>query len=85
LGQVKTALLETSGELSVFFCGDQEVKPGLPILPHLFDLQLTELPEPGIYACAFCGNVEQLPAGPNECDRCHKHKWVKAHTGQRLG
>ena len=84
LGQVKTAMLETSGEMSIFFCGDPDVKPGLPILPHLFDQQFHQIPEAGIYACSFCGNVEKLPAGPSVCDRCHKDKWVKAIGGRRL-
>ena len=84
LGQVKTALLETSGELSVFFCGDRDVKPGLPILPHLFEQQFKVIPEAGIYACSFCGNVEELPAGLSVCFRCRKDQWVKAIQGRRV-
>jgi uncharacterized membrane protein YcaP (DUF421 family) len=85
LGQVKVALLETSGEMSVFFYPDNQVKPGLPILPHLFNQKLKALPEPGIYACAFCANVEKLPAGKMVCDRCQRDVWVKAIHTPRLG
>ncbi len=85
LGQVKTALLETTGELSVFFCENQDIKPGLPILPHLFNQQLQQIKEPGIYACYFCANVENLSAGINVCDRCSKKNWVKAITTIRVG
>lgn len=84
MGQVRVALLEVSGDMSVFFFPDQEVKYGLPLLPHLFTKQLTILPEPGIYACAFCANVEKLPAGPTACDRCGKDRWVKAINTPRL-
>ena len=71
--------------MSVIFYEDSDVKPGLPILPHLFDKQLQELPAIGIYACSFCGNVENLPAGPAVCDRCNREKWVEAVTGRRVG
>lgn len=36
LGQVKLAILETNGQISVYFFADEDVKPGLSILPkHL--------------------------------------------------
>ena len=84
LGQVKVALLEASGEMSVFFYADNEVKPGLPILPHLFDKKLKTIPETGIYACSFCANVERLTAGVTVCDRCNKDLWVKAESNIRI-
>src|SRR5687768_14561722 len=34
LGQIKLAIIETNGEISIFFQPDDEVKWGLPILPH---------------------------------------------------
>lgn len=33
LGQVRTIVLETSGELSVLYYSEEEVRPGLPIFP----------------------------------------------------
>ncbi|MDX7018174.1 DUF421 domain-containing protein, partial [Klebsiella aerogenes] len=33
LGQVKLAILETNGQISVYFFADEDVKPGLSILP----------------------------------------------------
>ncbi|MBK0402241.1 DUF421 domain-containing protein [Adhaeribacter sp. BT258] len=85
LGQVKIALLETSGEMSIYFYEDQDVKPGLPILPAPFSQKLRQIPEAGIYACAFCGNVEKIPAGINSCDRCNRDLWVKAIQTRRIG
>ena len=84
LGQVRIAILEASGEVSVFFYPENEVKFGLPILPHLFNRKFKQLPEPGIYACSFCANVEELPPGPSVCDRCQKDQWVKAINDRRL-
>ncbi|MFC5269632.1 DUF421 domain-containing protein [Adhaeribacter terreus] len=84
LGQVRVALLEASGEMSVFFYADNEVKPGLPILPNLYDEQFQTIPATGIYACAFCGNIEEIPAGISPCDRCGKTSWVKAINTRRI-
>lgn len=83
IGQVSIAILEASGEISVFFYPENEVKYGLPILPHLFNQKLREIPEAGIYACSFCANVENLAVGVNICDRCQKDTWVKARNTVR--
>jgi uncharacterized membrane protein YcaP (DUF421 family) len=78
LGQVETAILETSGNLSIFFYPDEKVKYGLPIMPLLFDKASEEVTEKGKFACAHCGNVLNLAPGKKECDKCGHKKWVKA-------
>lgn len=79
LGQVETAILETSGNLSIFYYPDDQVKYGLPIMPALFDQASEELREAGKFACAHCGNVEQLqPVKSHQCHKCGRKKWVKA-------
>ena len=40
LGQVKKAYIETSGNISIFFYEDEDVRPGLHILPETFENQL---------------------------------------------
>lgn len=85
LGQVKTAYVESSGELSVFFYPDEEVKWGLPILPDLHAQQTVAITEPGTYACAFCGYVQPLaPAPQHACPVCSKDRWVKASNEKRI-
>ena len=86
LGQIETAIIETSGNLSIFFYEDEKVKYGLPILPDLFKKSLTIIPEPGKYACTFCGNIEDLYISENQhcCDKCGKDVWVKAINIQRV-
>lgn len=76
LGQVKKAYLETTGDVSVFFYADDEVKPGLPILPELFEKQFTEIPKAGTYCCCKCGEVAKLKIGPCTCSGCEGKKWV---------
>jgi uncharacterized membrane protein YcaP (DUF421 family) len=78
LGQVRNAYLETSGELSVFFYPDEEVKPGLPILPEVFARKSKLIKDAGIHACTFCGDVEELKPGSAVCPVCKKAEWVAA-------
>lgn len=79
LGQVDTAILETSGSLSVYFYADENVKYGLPILPVLFEAGSCDIPDQGKYACCFCGTVAELqPKQHHGCKKCKRTKWVKA-------
>lgn len=78
LGQVKNAYLEPSGELSVFFFADEEVTHGLPILPDLYNKKSKLITKKGIYACTFCGHIEELDGGATHCTDCGKDTWVPA-------
>lgn len=84
LGQVRVAILETDGSLSVFFYANDEVKYGLPILPHAYDKHLDTIVEEGLYACVVCGTLAQLEAGRHRCKRCQHHEWVKAINTKRV-
>jgi len=84
LGQVRNAYLETSGEVSVFFYEEKDVKYGLPILPHQFNSKSKTISEPGIYACTFCGNTEEQIPGIAVCKTCQKTEWVKAIKTLRI-
>lgn len=85
IGQVHRAYLEVSGEVSVFPFSDDEVQPGLPILPHEFQQQLLTITESGTYACVHCGKTEQLTAPTQAtCVICEDNKWVKAVSRTRV-
>lgn len=84
LGQVKHAFIETSGEISVFYYEDKEVKYGLPILPLLFNEKSKTITKDGIYACTFCGHTEELKKGTSKCTICHKDEWVPAIKTLRI-
>jgi uncharacterized membrane protein YcaP (DUF421 family) len=80
LGQVRTAILETNGQVSFLYYSDDDVKPGLPVLPKPYAARSESVPAAGDYACTFCGKVSAL-SGPHSCPRCGKSEWVKAiHT-----
>lgn len=85
LGQVEEAILESSGNISIFYFPDEEVKPGLPIMPRSLEASYTVIPEKGHYACAFCGHTALLPpAAPHNCPECGKKKWIKASDKKRI-
>lgn len=79
LGQVETAILEHNGEVSIFQFEAEDVKPGLPILPHKLKNPIENLSEAGRYACCQCGQVVEYGKEPvKTCQRCEHHQWVKA-------
>ena len=78
LGQVQTAILETNGTVSFFYYPDEEVKPGLPVLPKVYHQKSNQLDRPGQYACTRCGQVEALLPGQHRCPRCEQSEWVGA-------
>ncbi|WP_231459416.1 MULTISPECIES: DUF421 domain-containing protein [unclassified Pedobacter] len=85
LGQVELTIIETSGELSIFFYKDEDVKYGLPILPDNFDERADVISEYGYYSCSFCGFTEELKPSPKHiCKTCEKTKWVKSIKETRV-
>ncbi len=83
LGQVKTALLETNGQVSFFYYEDDEVKPGLPVLPKPYSKKSDQVNQTGDYACTYCGKIQALSA-PAKCSRCRHTEWVKAIHTRRI-
>lgn len=84
LGQIKNAFMETSGEISIFYYPEEDVKYGLPITPNLFNLKSKNIPEDGIYSCTFCGNTENQKTGTTTCKVCQKNEWVAAIKTLRI-
>ncbi len=85
LGQVERGYLETSGQVSLFFYPDEEVKAGLPVLPHEFKHLLTAIHEKAVYACRNCGCTFTLEPSPaHVCSECGHDKWVKASDRRRV-
>ena len=84
LGQVKNAYLETSGEVSIFYYEDSEVRYGLPILPQLFSNKSKSINENGMYSCTFCGHTEEQTIGKAICKNCNRDEWVAAIKTKRI-
>lgn len=84
LGQVETAIIETSGQISVFYYSDEEVKYGLPILPGIFERSLVRISEKAYYSCTFCGTtLQHSPSEEEICPVCQRNKWVKSTNHKR--
>lgn len=80
MGQVKAAILETSGEVSMLPFSDEEVKPGLPVWPDQFIKKSEIIPYDGVYACSNCGDTKLMVKNETaKCMHCKKnHMWVEA-------
>ena len=77
LGQVRNAILETSGNISLLYYEDGDVKPGLPLYPDLYHKKSIKITCPGLHACAYCGNVKDIKAS-EKCTVCSYEEWVPA-------
>jgi uncharacterized membrane protein YcaP (DUF421 family) len=85
LGQVDVAYIEASGKMSVFFLPDEKVDFGLPILPELFEQQVTKITEAGIYSCSYCGHTEKItPVNEHTCTNCKRTEWVESLNEKRV-
>ena len=85
LGQVKLAIQETNGQLSVYFYADENVRPGLPILPDSHKPAFNIMPDAADYACIRCSEVIAMKAGEKPmCPRCGHPDWVKASRARRV-
>lgn len=84
-GQIKCAVLETSGEISVLYFKDEEVLPGLPIWPELYKMKQKKIMVSDTYACSHCGHVEIIQAIERKvCSKCKNDEWVKALSCKRI-
>ena len=85
LGQIEEAFVESSGNISIFYYPDEDVKFGLPIMPDSLNSRQQNIIEDGYYACIFCGYTEKLkPAAKYACPKCQKGRWVKASNKKRI-
>lgn len=85
LGQVEEAIVESSGEMSIFFYADEEVKYGLPIMPRSLDAAAVKITKHGHYSCTFCGYTDEMePIEKISCPTCKKQEWVESSVKKRV-
>lgn len=85
LGQIRLAVMETNGQISVFYYDDEDVKPGLCILPESLTQRFNVVPEPGQYACVKCSYIVSMLAGDHQlCPRCMNPIWMKVSRAKRI-
>lgn len=84
LGQVKQAIIEVQGEISIFFYPEEKVKYGLPVIPGQYEIQITDRIKEVVYSCTHCGFTENADEeGAAQCPICKKDKWVKSNNEVR--
>ena len=85
LGQVELGIIETTGNISLFFYEEKEIKYGLPILPALFNNPTKKISGKDFYSCTFCGYTEK-PKATNEliCPTCERKEWVVSIDNKRI-
>lgn len=85
LGQVRLALLEVDGTMSILKYDEANTRYGLPLFPNahkVIDPRTAASP----YACMFCGNIATtLAATEQSCSRCNKAEWTKAINTRYIG
>ncbi|WP_117614446.1 DUF421 domain-containing protein [Chryseobacterium angstadtii] len=85
LGQIETAIVESSGEISLFYYEDKDVRYGLPIMPESLENPLKNISKESYYSCIFCGYTEHKTQGnAGCCPKCSKDEWVEASSRKRI-
>jgi len=85
LGQIRLALVEVDGQLSLYFYDDDEMRAGLSILPPEHRQDYSTVPVSARYACTHCGQTQRIEAEqPAICPRCQRQRWSAALSVRRL-
>lgn len=84
-GQIRLAILETDGNVSIYFFTDKDVKPGLSVLPNDFIQSSVSIQSDGIYSCTQCSHTcyltvcERIP-----CGVCGNIYWARSRKDLRI-
>jgi uncharacterized membrane protein YcaP (DUF421 family) len=85
LGQLKAVYSEATGQMSLFFYEDADVRPGLSIIPEELTSAAETVAKAGPHACATCGHVQDLqPTSAFACPVCREKRWLAASTARRV-
>ena len=77
LGQVKVALLETDGCLSILFYANEDTKWGLPLFPQHYK-KADKINTQRYYSCMYCGLTQHLLHLEQGCTRCNSKDWAES-------
>lgn len=78
LGQVRIAVLETDGSLSLLRYPRDQVLFGLPLFPDDYTSVGQETNDSGPFACMYCGRVKSYFKPLQICEKCGRDRWAKA-------
>ena len=84
LGQVRLGIVETDGDVSLYFFDPDDVRPGLSVLPPEHNPLFRQVPSGATYACGRCGFTQRLESDQRStCPRCHNARWSLALSTSR--
>lgn len=84
LGQVRLAIIETDGDVSLYFFDSKDVRPGLSVLPPEHRDEYKIAPHSGIHGCINCGFTQPIESGSSaKCARCNGEIWSPALSNHR--
>jgi uncharacterized membrane protein YcaP (DUF421 family) len=85
LGQLRLTLIETNGNLSLYFFDEVHVGYGLPIVPDVFNKKSKIILKKAHYSCTFCGFTEiSEPTNEKICKNCNHEEWVESINSKRI-
>lgn len=84
LGQVRLALVETDGDVSLYFYEEEDLRPGLSVLPQEHRSEFKKIPVSAIYCCVKCGAAQSIDKEHEaRCLRCDHDIWSAALNTRR--
>jgi uncharacterized membrane protein YcaP (DUF421 family) len=84
LGQVRLAIMETDGDVSLYFFAEENVRPGLSVLPPEHREEYKIATHSGLHCCVNCGSTHSIENGSTaQCVRCDSEIWSPALTNHR--
>ncbi|KAA0696680.1 DUF421 domain-containing protein [Halopseudomonas laoshanensis] len=85
LGQVRLGILETDGDVSLYFHSSEEVKPGLSVLPPEHRPVYKRMPASVVHACVRCAHTQHIESQQTAlCPRCGNDIWSPALSHKRV-
>ncbi|PUA29899.1 MAG: hypothetical protein B0W54_04975 [Cellvibrio sp. 79] len=84
LGQVRLAIMETDGDVSLYFFAAGDVRPGLSVLPPDHRDEYKIATHTGIHCCVNCAFSLRMENGNSaQCPRCKNDVWSPALATHR--
>lgn len=84
LGQVRLGIVETDGDLSLYFHDENDLCPGLSVLPEEHRPEFQNVPASALYCCVKCGFAQSIDKELEAlCLRCSHNIWSTPLSNQR--
>lgn len=84
LGQVRLAIVETDGDVSLYFFSTEDIRPGLSVLPPEHRDEYKIATHSGLHCCVNCGFTDLIESKCGaRCNRCGKEIWSPALVNHR--